>query len=95
MDFDMQTQDLLLQSADWFLHGAIRATIQEKLNMNLTGQLEQSRQMAGKALARIQLKDNVFLKCEIKNLKFNDVIVQKDKISIQVYTEGESAIFFQ
>ncbi|GAC1465218.1 MAG: DUF4403 family protein [Desulfuromonadaceae bacterium] len=95
VDFDMQTQDLLLQSADWFLHGSIRDTIQEKLNMNLTRQLEQSRQMAGKALARMQLMEQLFLKCDIKNLKFNDVIVQKDKISIRVYTEGESAILFQ
>jgi hypothetical protein len=27
-------------------------------------------------------------------LKFNDVIVQQDKISIQVYTEGELGIDF-
>ncbi len=95
VDFDMQTQDLLLQSADWFLHGSIRGMIQEKLNMNLTRQLDQSRQMAGKALARIQLLEHVFLKCDIKNLKFNDVIVQQDRISIQVYTEGESALIVQ
>ena len=95
VDFDMQTRSLLLQSGDWFLHGSIRSMIQEKLNMNLTKQLEQSRQMAGKALARVQLVEHVFLKGDIKNLKFNDMIVQKDKISIQVYTEGESAVFFQ
>ena len=95
VDFDMQTQDLLLKSADWFLHGAIRSTIQEKLNLNLTQQLEQSRQMAAKALARMPLTEQLFLKCDIKNLKFKDVIVQKDKISIQVYTEGESAVIFQ
>jgi len=95
VDFDMQTQDLLLRSADWFLHGSIRGMIQEKLNMNLTRQLDQSRQMAGKALARIQLLEHVFVKCYIKNLKFNDVIVQQDRISIQVYTEGESALIVQ
>ena len=95
VDFDMQTQSLLLKSADWFLHGAIRGMIQDKLNMNLTGQLEQSRRMAGKALERVQLVDRVFLKGDIKSLKFNDTIVQKDRISIQVHTEGESAIFFQ
>ena len=95
VDFDMQTQDLLLQSADWFLHGSIRGKIQEQLNMNLTRQIDQSRQMAGKALARMQLMEHVFLKCDIKDLKFNDVIVQKDKISIQVYTEGESALIVQ
>jgi hypothetical protein len=51
--------------------------------------------MAGKALARVPLVDHVFLKGDIKDLKFNDVIVQQDRISIQVYTEGESAIIFE
>jgi hypothetical protein len=63
--------------------------------MNLTQQLEQSRQLAAKALTRVQLMDHVYLKCEIKSLLFKDVIVLQDKISIQVYMEGESAILFQ
>ncbi len=95
VDFDMQSKDLLLQTADWFLHSSIRGIIQEKLNSNLTGQLEKSRQTAEKALARVQLVDHVFLKGDIKSLKFSDMIVQKDKISIQVYTEGEAGILFQ
>lgn len=95
VDFDLQTQSMLLKSADWFLHGTIRGIIQEKLNMNLTQQLEQTRQTAAKALNRMQLMDHVFLKSDIRNLKFKDVLVQQDKISIQVYTEGESAILFQ
>ncbi len=95
VDFDMLTQSLLMKSADWFLHGTIRSMIQEKLNLNLTRQLEQSRQIAAKALTRVQLMDHLFLKCDIKNLKFNEVIVQQDKIAIKIYTEGESAILFQ
>lgn len=95
VDFDMQTKSLLLQSADWFLHGTVRGMIQDKLNVNLNQQLERTRQMAGKALARMPLVDHVFLKGDIKGLKFNDAIVQQDRISIQVYTEGESAILFE
>ena len=95
VDFDMQTQSLLLQSADWFLHSTIKDRIQEKLNMDLTQRLEQSREMARKAIAQVQLADHVLLKGNIKTLKFSDALVQKDKISIQVYTEGESAILFQ
>jgi hypothetical protein len=95
VDFDMQTTSLLLKSADWLLHSAIRSNIQEKLNMNLTEQLERTRQMAGKALAKVQLVEHVFLKGGIKNLKFNDMIIREDKISIQVYSEGETAIFFE
>jgi hypothetical protein len=95
VDFDMQTQSLLLNSADWFLHGTIRGKIQEQLNMDLTKRLEQSREMAGKAIAQRQLVDHVIMKGNIKGLTFSDVLVQKEKVSIQVYTEGESAIVFQ
>lgn len=95
VDFDMQTQSLLLQSADWFLHGTIKSKIQEKLNMDLTQRLEQSREMARKAIAQVQLADHVILKGNIKTLQFSDVLVQKDKISIQISTEGESAVVFQ
>jgi hypothetical protein len=43
----------------------------------------------------VSLMEHVFLKGDTKNLKFNDVIVQQDKISIQVYTVGESGIYFK
>jgi len=95
VDFDLQTESMLLKSADWFLHGSIRSTIQEQLNMNLSKQLEQSRQIAATALTRMKLLEHVFLKCNIKELKLKGVSVQQDKMSIQVFTEGDSAILFQ
>jgi hypothetical protein len=95
VDFDMQSQSLLLQSADWFLHGAIKRKIQDKLTMDLTKRLEQTRAMVQKAIAKRQLMDHVLLKGNIKTLKFSDVLVRKDKISIQVYTEGDSAVVLQ
>jgi len=95
VDFDMQTRSLLLKSADWFLHSMIRSRIQERLNMDLTQRVEQSRELARKAISQVQLADNIFLRGNIKTLRFSDVLVQKDKISIQVLTDGESAIFVQ
>ena len=95
LDFDMQTESLLLQSADWFLHSMITSRIQEKLTMDLTQRLEQTRDMARKAIAQVQLGDHILLKGNIKTLNFSDLLVQKDKIYIQVYMEGESAIYFQ
>jgi hypothetical protein len=95
VDFDMQTQSLLLQSADWFLHGTFRELIRDKLNMDLTQRLAQSREMAQKAIAQVKLADNIFLKGGIKTLRVNDVIVRKDKISIQLYSDGESSLFLQ
>ena len=95
VDFDLQTRDLLLQSADWFLHGTIRDGIQEKINMDLSQRLEQSRDQARQAMARVKLADHLFLKGTISDLKFSDAVVRKDRISIQVYTEGETSVVLQ
>jgi hypothetical protein len=95
VDFDVNTQNLLLQSAAWLLHGAIRGVIQEKLTMDMTPQLEQAREMARKAMSQVRLAENIFLKGSVKTIKLNDVLVQKDKITVQVYTEGETAVVFQ
>ena len=92
VDFDMQSRSLLLKSANWFLHGPIRSAIQEKLNMDLTRQLVQARDMAGNAMKHVNLAQGVFLNGRINTIKLNDVMVQRDKISIQVYAEGETAI---
>jgi hypothetical protein len=95
VDFDMQTKSLLLQSADWFLHGTIRSAIREKLNVDLTQRLEKSRELARIAMARVPLAEKVFLKGSIGTMKIADVMVQKDRISVQVYAEGETAVVFK
>jgi hypothetical protein len=95
VDFDLQTQDLLISSADWLLHGTIKSKIQEKLRVDLTERVAQVRDMARKAIAQVQLADHVLLKGAIKSLDFSDLLVKKESISIQVYTEGESAIILQ
>jgi hypothetical protein len=95
LDFDIRTESLLLKSADWLLHGSFKNMIRDKLNVDLTQRLEQTREIARTSLAQVRLADHVLLKGDIKSLKFSDALVQKDRISIQVYTEGESIIFFQ
>lgn len=92
VDFDMQTRSLLLRSADWFLHGTIRNRIKEKLNMDLSQRLEQGHAMANKALSQVKLADNIYLSGKVSTIKLNDVLVQKDLISLQITSEGNSAI---
>ena len=95
VDFDMDTQSFLLKSAAWLLHSRIRSIIQENINMNLTQRMQQVREMAQKAMDQVKLTDHIFLKGHVKDVKLHDVVVQKDKISIQVYAEGETTIHFQ
>ena len=95
VDFDMDTQNLLTKSAAWLLHSRIRSIVQENINMNLTQRMQQVREMAQKAMDQVKLTDHIFLKGRVKDVKLHDVLVRKDKISIQVYAEGEATIHFQ
>ncbi|MGE3550362.1 MAG: DUF4403 family protein, partial [Geobacter sp.] len=92
VEFDLQTQSLLLATAEWFLHGTIRQAIQERLNMDLSTRVHQAREQAARALARVQLTDGVYLAGTVQEMRLHDVLVQQDKLSIQIYSEGESGV---
>lgn len=95
VDFDIESRNLLIKSADWLLHGSFRNSIREKLNMDLGQRLAQARELADRSMARLPLADNAILTGTVKDVRLNDVMVQKDRISIGVYLEGESAIRFR
>ena len=95
LDFDMATRSLLLTSADWFLHGTIRSVIQEKLKIDLTPRVKEAQDMARKAMTQVKLADHIFLDGRVNDIKFNDILVRNDRISVQVYTVGETAIQFK
>ena len=95
VDFDMKTKSFLMRSAAWLLHGFIRNIIQEKLVMDMTPQLEKAREMARKAISQVKLAEGIFLKGSVKTIKVNDLLVSKEKIAVQVYAEGDTAVVFQ
>jgi hypothetical protein len=92
VDFDLQSKSPLLQSADWFLHGTIRKTVEEKLNVDLSQRLAQASELASRSLAHVQLADGVFLAGTLNTVRVNDVAVRKESLSIQLYSEGETVI---
>jgi len=92
VEFDLQSRSLLLATAEWFLHGTIREAIQERLNMDLSRRVQQAREMAAKALARVQLAEGLYLVGNVSEMRLHDVLVQQDKLSIQIYSEGESSV---
>lgn len=95
VDFEMETHNILLKTAGWLLHGKIRSIIKEKLNMDLTERMRQAHEMAQKAMDQVQLADRIYLKGRVKAIKLYNVIVQKEKISVQVFAEGETTVHFQ
>lgn len=95
VDFTVDTRSFLLKSADWLLHSSIRNLIKENINVNLTRRMAEAHEMARKAIEQVKLADRIFLKGTVKAVKLSDVLVQKDKISIQVFVEGETTFYYQ
>jgi len=92
VDFDMNTESVLLTSADWFLHGSIRERIREKLNMDLTQRVSEARDLAQKGLVNVPLADHLVLRGNIRDLGFRGALVLKDRISLQLYAAGETSM---
>lgn len=92
VDFDLQTKNLLHSTAAWLLHGTIRSAISERLNLDLSKRLLQAREMAAKALSRVRLAEGLYLTGSVKELRLHDVLVQQDRLLVQIYTEGESSV---
>ena len=95
VDFDMSTHSFLLKTAGWLFHSRIRNIIREKITVNLTQRMEQALETAQKAMTQVKLADHIFLKGNVNTIKLHDVILQKDKICIQLYTEGETTLVFR
>jgi hypothetical protein len=94
LDFDLESRSVLLTSAAWLLHGSIRNIIQEKLRMDLSARVAQAREVAGRSMERVKLAEDVFLSGKLKDLRFGDLLVRQDRISLRLYMEGESSIAF-
>ncbi|HZV82686.1 MAG TPA: DUF4403 family protein [Geobacteraceae bacterium] len=92
LDFDMNTESLLLTSANWFLHGSIRERLQEKLNLDISKRIADARTTAQSSLSNIELAKHVYLQGNIGRVKFKKVLVQKDRISIHLCAEGETTM---
>ncbi|MBJ6727235.1 DUF4403 family protein [Geomesophilobacter sediminis] len=95
VDFDVQSRNLLVTTADWFLHGSIRETIGEKLNLDLSQRLKQAQELAGKHLSKVRVAEGIYLRGALKTVKLSAVVVQKEKVCIRVYAEGESSLVLQ
>lgn len=90
VDFDMNSESLLLTSADWFLHGSFRERLHEKLRLDLSARINEAREMAHKGLGNIELAEHVFLRGSVTDLGLREVLVLKDRIALRLRAKGEA-----
>jgi len=83
-DFDVYTEEALLQTADWLLHDTFKSFIQEKLHFPLKKQVEKIPSLIYESIAKGKVGKKIELQLENMFLKPKQIAVHEDGIAIMV-----------
>lgn len=87
-DFDVATNVLLLDKAEWFFHGKIREALQQAARYNIGDELAKLRQMLADKLNSINLGDHVILHGTVDTLKPLSIYTTQDMLNVEALAEG-------
>jgi Domain of unknown function (DUF4403) len=83
-DFDVNTQEMLLGSADWLLHETAKEKIQEKLNLPIKKHLDKLPDLIRNGIAGSKLGERLELGLENMQIRPNKIAVQKEGLGVLV-----------
>jgi hypothetical protein len=90
--FDVSSEEILVNTADWLLHGSLQEKIQEHLHVPVGEKLEALPELIQKAIDNSKVSKKVSIK--LKNMKINlqDMLVTTGNIQVQVGAIGELSL---
>lgn len=87
-DYDADTNNLLLDKAEWFFHGNIRKNLQDALQFNIRKDIDDLRQLIARKLSDMVLDENVILNGTVDKLAPQAIYTDKDAINVNLLAEG-------
>ena len=88
LDYDLQTKDFLIKSANWLFDRAILKKMKEACVFPLDENIKYFKEMMNSQIQNYKFNNNVSLKGFVNDIKVNDIKVLKDKIKIYVSSTG-------
>lgn len=92
VDFDIDTRNKLLKTANWMMNGAIEKKLEKSLVFPLKDQLNDSKKLIQKTLQNNRIQPGVLLQGKLNTLEPKDVLVTKDGIRAFVEAKGNLEI---
>ncbi len=89
VDYDFQTKDFLLKSANWLFDKTILKKMKEACVFPLDANVLAFKTMMNDQLKNYRMNPNVSIKGAVEDLKVTDIQLQKDKIKIWVTSKGK------
>ena len=95
IDYDIETKNKLLKTADWLMHGTFIKMIEPAMSMPIGNNLEESRKMIQKQLTNNHNTKNNLLNGTLSNLSIEDIFLTPESIKVLVSIKGNLAIDFE
>lgn len=89
LDYDLQTKDFLLKSANWLFDKTILNKMKQACVFPLDENVKSFKDMMNAQIQNYKFNNNVSLKGSVEDIKVNDIKVLKDKIKIYVSSKGK------
>ena len=88
-DYDADTNNLLLDKAEWFLHGTIRESLRAALRLNIGEDLDNARQGMAEKLRDMPLGERIVLHGTVDKLTPRSIYTTKEALNVDALAEGQ------
>ena len=95
IDYDIETKNKLLKTADWLMHGTFVKMIEPSLTMPIGDKLEESRKMIQNQLTNNHITKNILLNGQLLTLTIENIFLTPESIKVLVNMKGNLAVDFE
>ena len=88
-DYDADTNNLLLDQVEWFLHGAIRESLEDTLRFDITEELDRAHQLVAENLDTVRLSKHIMLHGTVDKFSPRAIYTAEKTINVDVLAEGQ------
>lgn len=94
IDFDLETKNALLKTANWLLHNKIKKTIEQNLIFPIGDKLEESKKMINKNISNNYITKNILLNGVLNDLNIDNIYMTQESIKVAVIFKGSLKFTF-
>jgi hypothetical protein len=87
-DFDLDTKNKLLKSADWLAHSVFVKKMTPLFEFDFTAQLKESRIFIEESLRNKKIADNIYLNGTLNKLSPENIYLTENSLKLVLYADG-------
>jgi hypothetical protein len=95
LDFELETKNTLLKTANWLLHNKFIRMIEPSLVFPLGEKLTQSKDLIQKQLTNNYITKNILLNGQLKDLYIENIFLTPESIKVAVNFKGNLSLTFE